>query len=42
MFSIEDVPCLDCQHGYAGAHRCEIPDYCACDRWRNHTNEGEA
>ena len=37
MISPGDVPCLSCQRGYNTQHECDIPEYCPCDRARNHT-----
>jgi hypothetical protein len=39
---ITDVPCLSCQRGYAGTHRCDAPDRCACDRYAQHKNPAVA
>ena len=36
MVTIHDVPCLSCQHGYAGQHECDEPRYCACDHTEAH------
>lgn len=32
---IRDVPCLSCQRGYGKPHVCELPEFCACDQWRD-------
>lgn len=36
MATFQDVPCLSCQRGYTTKHKCDEPDYCACDRTAAH------